>query len=87
MGLSREGVRVRRNGGRARAKEAKNVTGWAVIETMDGQMSCYPVGDSREHELEAPCWCRPFYEGGVLVHQSADRREEGEPNAVFPKNS
>lgn len=63
------------------------VKGWASITMMDGTPCCYPLRDIREHELEAPCWCGPFYFDGVLVHQSADRREESEFAARFPHNS
>lgn len=62
------------------------MNGWAVVEMMDGKMCCYPRNDAREHDLEAPCWCNPFYRDGILIHQSADRREENERNAVFPQN-
>jgi hypothetical protein len=33
-----------------------------------------PVNDLREHSL-ADCWCQPFDDEGVLVHNSADGRE------------
>lgn len=39
----------------------------------------YPLDDLRDHDVENPeCWCQPFYDDGILVHQSMDRREEYE---------
>lgn len=40
----------------------------------------HPVGDLRVHEpFNEECWCDPFWDDNVLVHNSADRREEYEP--------
>ncbi len=38
-----------------------------------------PLNDTREHEESVDCWCKPRDDGdGVVVHNSADRREEYE---------
>lgn len=34
----------------------------------------YPVNDLREHSITR-CWCSPFEDDGVIVHNSLDRRE------------
>ncbi len=36
----------------------------------------YPLDDLREHDIENDqCWCRPFYDDNILVHNSMDNRE------------
>lgn len=38
-----------------------------------------PLDDLREHDPEnAECWCCPWYDGDILVHNSADGRELSE---------
>lgn len=38
-----------------------------------------PVDDLREHDAEnVECWCRPWWDGDILVHNSADHREASE---------
>lgn len=38
-----------------------------------------PVDDLKEHDADSEtCWCRPFWDGEVLVHNAMDRREEYE---------
>jgi hypothetical protein len=40
----------------------------------------YPLGDIFEHDIDSEdCDCRPFWDNGVLVHRSFDRREANEP--------
>jgi hypothetical protein len=35
-----------------------------------------PIGDLREHEDTAACWCHPTLDDdGVCIHNSLDRRE------------
>ena len=43
-------------------------TGWKVITHV------VPIGDLREHTL-TDCWCRPYDDGGITIHNSLDRRE------------
>ncbi len=47
--------------------------GWTAA-----QGEVMPVADLREHVRGEDCWCRPFYDAHVLVHNSMDRREEYE---------
>ncbi len=37
-----------------------------------------PRNDLREHVFGRKCWCKPFEEDGVIVHNSADGRERFE---------
>jgi hypothetical protein len=34
-----------------------------------------PMGDLREHEATAACWCVPVEDDGVVVHNALDGRE------------
>lgn len=34
-----------------------------------------PLNDWREHEINPDCWCNPFYDEEVIVHNSLDERE------------
>ncbi len=45
--------------------------GWQVHVT--------PVDDRKAHEPDMTCWCEPVIREGVIVHNSADRREFDEP--------
>ena len=48
--------------------------GWHCTGT-----SVWPANDLREHDIDNDrCWCCPWYSDHILVHQSADRREEFE---------
>lgn len=49
--------------------------GWRAILTIYGERIVIPVDDLREHDLDKACWCHPFTEDGVLVHNSLDKRE------------
>lgn len=37
-----------------------------------------PIDDLRPHDMTEACWCKPFFDEHVLVHNSMDRREEFE---------
>lgn len=50
---------------------------WLAQET-GGPPHVTPIADLREHVLDELCWCRPFIEDGIVVHNSMDRREEYE---------
>lgn len=50
---------------------------WNVVE-IEGRMHVIPRDDLRPHDDSAECWCRPFDEDGVCVHNSLDRREHVE---------
>lgn len=38
----------------------------------------YPVGDLREHDMNADCWCRPRIDEDICIHNALDRREHSE---------
>lgn len=39
-----------------------------------------PVNDLRDHRVEddKQCWCKPYDDGGVVVHNNMDGREKYE---------
>jgi len=44
----------------------------------DGE-SVWPIADLKPHIIDSDsCWCRPFYDGAILVHNSLDGRESYE---------
>lgn len=53
---------------------------WQMWGPFEGRpATVFPLGDLREHDPDSEaCWCNPTYDDGVLVHHSADRREEYE---------
>lgn len=53
------------------------MTQWKAWET-DTLPHVMPINDLRDHTLSTDCWCRPFSDEGVIVHNSMDRREEYE---------
>jgi hypothetical protein len=49
---------------------------WAAIVREDGTPCVYPLNDLRPHDLQINgCWCRPFWDDHVIVHNSMDQRE------------
>jgi hypothetical protein len=52
---------------------------WIVTVLDDGTLCVYPKHDVRPHTIN-DCWCGSYYDDGVLIHNSMDRREEHEPN-------
>ena len=48
---------------------------WTAIENDHGTMEVVPDNDLKPHLLDGRCWCLPFDDRGVLVHNSMDRRE------------
>lgn len=57
--------------------------GWRVTWLEDGEACVVPIDDLRAHEIDGPCWCRPFDQDGVTVHRSADGREHREPGGML----
>lgn len=53
-------------------------SGWRVEKNAAGTACVYPLNDFREHDIDGPCWCRPFDDEGILVHNSMDGRERYE---------
>jgi len=37
-----------------------------------------PLNDYRDHETSHKCWCKPYEDDGLWIHNSMDRREEYE---------
>ncbi len=56
--------------------------GWRVA-MEDGQTQVTPVDDLKPHESGEGCWCHPFWEDDILVHNSMDKREEWENGRRF----
>lgn len=49
------------------------------VGVFDSFVHVYPVGDLREHEISASCWCRPELNmDDVFVHNAMDGRESYE---------
>jgi len=43
-----------------------------------------PNNDCREHDLNKDCWCGPEDDGGFIIHNSADGREDYETGIRRP---
>ena len=41
-----------------------------------------PLNDLRPHQEAPECWCRPFDDDGIWVHNSMDKRELAERGEV-----
>ena len=50
---------------------------WLVIETNNFP-HVVPCQDLKEHDVDGACWCHPYEDEGVIVHNSMDRREHYE---------
>jgi hypothetical protein len=48
---------------------------WRAQLLPNGQHHVTPIADHRNHQLSAECWCHPFDDEGVYVHNSLDGRE------------
>lgn len=53
---------------------------WRLFGAGAGKpATVWPIDDYREHDPDdQTCWCRPHWDGGVLVHHAMDRRTEYE---------
>lgn len=51
--------------------------GW-LAQIVDQERHVTPVNDLRPHTVDSLCWCKPFDDDGVTVHNSLDGREEFE---------
>lgn len=47
---------------------------WSAYD-VDGVAHVVPREDLRAHEMSEGCWCHPFEEDGVIVHNAMDERE------------
>lgn len=48
---------------------------WQALMIETGERHVIPLDDLRDHAESSSCWCRPFDDEGVWVHNSMDRRE------------
>lgn len=49
------------------------IDGWTVYNSPS---EVAPINDLRPHEIgKVECWCNPFMDGDVLVHNALDNRE------------
>lgn len=62
------------------------MTQWRTEHGGGAASQVYPVNDLRPHNTEGPCWCDPTYdeEYDIVIHNSADRREEFETGERKP---
>lgn len=50
--------------------------GWInTTDARDGTEHIVPVEDTEKHLFKG-CWCKPFTDGAVIIHNSADHRED-----------
>lgn len=63
-----------------------NLGGWLTIPLerdniigKEVETHCVPLGDYRDHELWAECWCKPtMFESDCYRHHAMDKRESYE---------
>lgn len=67
---------------------------WEIVHRIGYFPETYPLNDLREHDLAVHralesesglmrlCWCHPYMDGEVIVHNSLDRREDYENGKV-----
>lgn len=48
---------------------------WEARVLPNGERHVRPIDDLIDHALSKCCWCNPFDDDGVWVHNSIDRRE------------
>ena len=48
---------------------------WEVSIEPGQPAHVIPIGDLKPHTETADCWCKPWDDEGVLVHNAMDRRE------------
>ncbi len=42
---------------------------------MDSKNHIYPLNDLKEHLISIACWCKPFGDDELIIHNAADGRE------------
>jgi hypothetical protein len=57
---------------------------WQVIET-EGLPHVVPYQDLKPHGVVGECWCHPYEDDGVIVHNSMDKRERYERGEMMQK--
>jgi hypothetical protein len=59
-------------GGQVMTQPTITNIGWQVYK-MPSEVA--PINDLKPHEIGGECWCNPFMDGDVIVHNALDRRE------------
>jgi len=57
---------------------------WLAILTESGERHAIPIDDLRPHDETEACWCAPFADREVIVHNSMDLREKYERGELRP---
>jgi hypothetical protein len=55
--------------------ESKTTNDWIAT---DDPLEVSPRNDIKDHISGESCWCNPFMDGNVLVHNAMDEREKYE---------
>lgn len=50
------------------------MTKWGIYEAADGRPHVMPCNDAKLHRF-ADCWCEPYDEGGVMVHNVTEAED------------
>ena len=48
---------------------------WMAVVLENDERHVVPLGDLRDHAYTNKCWCHPFDDDGITVHNSMDKRE------------
>jgi hypothetical protein len=51
---------------------------WGVYEVEDDYPYVAPINDLLSHNITRDCWCNPTEYDKIVVHHSADLREDNE---------
>lgn len=61
-----------------------NPNGWVcVTSNTSGEQHVCPTFDFKNHTINLKCWCVPFVDDGIIVHNSMDGREKVESGEVL----
>lgn len=55
---------------------------WGIYEDESGSPHVAPIDDLLDHQLSRSCWCKPLDDEGIVVHNSADCREDVEGERI-----
>lgn len=53
-------------------------------KTQTNPLEVTPIDDLRDHAAGVGCWCKPFMEDDIIVHNALDGRERIERNETRP---
>lgn len=56
---------------------------WKATLLGNGERHVYPLDDFRPHDETPACWCKPFEDDGIWVHNALDQRELVERNTLM----